>query len=694
MAPRTDVTILYLLLTSQLLGLTSAWWESWAVGGGSLWFGSRLRKYAARTRETTRYGECVRTTSTSFYTPMDAAIIWNRPDEPAAEAIAFYLTRNCDTRTVKSVPKLSAIMVLDRNRIRGLHLATFRALRQLAPRVKARVLSLPVNSFHGVRVADEVAPGRPLAGIPAEELAGSVVYWDEAGVRRVWRQGVQWENAAQYEGLQEKGMIQLFLREVVEAAANPEQAGRGDGLVMAKVNFAAGVTATGFDFPPPKPGENLRLDRELERGFGEEAEPPTINLVDDNLNLQPQGTPLADGAEQWTVELPSHAAIELAPDIIQPSSVDLFPSQPAPDITDTLSTELDRIINLSLAEAKALEPTNSAFGISALQQLQQLWDSEPDKDAYYDVVQADTKRGIGELLLYRDIYRRHEEARQGLPPGALGPPTQNPYALVIKQALLPGLVTLFDAQPNKLLSVKSMELKQLWSVSTLAVMKYWYAWWKSASLEPGRPGQLARLDQGSYTVPREQQERDDRGLTHDQSRQRLQADTLSNPDDFVDLATTWAQTSDVDPTALLQRQPQQPQEAFDLPSLGDQHAETDDSLQLLPLLNSQIRLADDIVNFDAPASLGSTSSLASREDFGFLQNNGARDLYPTIPLNLDVDAAGRRTIEDGKYPIWLTLSSHRPETQLKTSRKGKRISRFRTGGHGNSGMCSRGRIKL
>ncbi|KAK6359999.1 hypothetical protein TWF696_001120 [Orbilia brochopaga] len=139
--------------------------------------------------------------------PVDAVVVWNRPDSFVTLAFALYFGRDCTatrSRTQKALPQV--VMVMDKRRLRGLHVANLVELG-ISPECK---------SWQAVKVQEELLPGGSLAGLTPEELPGSVVYWDGNGERQVALNAIKFINAIEYERLDRRRSIGHFLRAVLE----------------------------------------------------------------------------------------------------------------------------------------------------------------------------------------------------------------------------------------------------------------------------------------------------------------------------------------------------------------------------------------------------------------------------------------------------------------------------------------------
>ncbi|KAF3902181.1 hypothetical protein ABW21_db0206989 [Orbilia brochopaga] len=138
---------------------------------------------------------------------VDAVVVWNRPDSFVTLAFALYYGRDCTAtraRGQRALPQV--IMVLDKSRLRGLHIANLANLG-ISPECK---------SWQAVKVQEELLPGGALAGLNVEELPGSVVYWDADNNRQVVWDAIKFINAIEYERIERRRQIGHFLRAVLE----------------------------------------------------------------------------------------------------------------------------------------------------------------------------------------------------------------------------------------------------------------------------------------------------------------------------------------------------------------------------------------------------------------------------------------------------------------------------------------------
>ncbi|KAJ6259127.1 hypothetical protein Dda_6024 [Drechslerella dactyloides] len=514
-------TLAHLLVLAQLLANVSAWWDNVAFRNGFYWFARKNPVLNSQARDQTIPGECVVLNDAAKKQPLDGFIVWNRPQEPATMAIAIYPDTRCGQTAGSDVrgPPLAA-MVLGRSVLRGLHVADFKQLDDLAQ--PARIRSTVSKSWRGVRIDGELGRGGIFRGIPRDRLEGSIVYWANDNRREYHQNALQWYNGIPYEGLTDRRYIQMFLREVLETAVNPQaRVPELSGTLMRVINGMVGIEGDQLYLPAPEPGTDLRLNAELRVGYGlpdldnitdedldqenQEEVPPIIDIVEENgdngapevtLNNNLNEDVLPDGTVRYTVQLPTGDVLEFINGrgrIIPATELNAVPApgdeadeipnlpptqQVTTEMADELATALDDILERPLQQS--LVPAAATAVIDSveipLDGLHEIWDTEADKDGLYAALEGDVIQNMGSLLVARDIFRRYEESRQGLPLGTLGHASLE-YRDIDAVDHLPTLQVSFQAADDKLVWYKMTEMMQQWNVATFRILRQWYGDW-------------------------------------------------------------------------------------------------------------------------------------------------------------------------------------------------------------------------
>ncbi|KAK6515475.1 hypothetical protein TWF506_007809 [Arthrobotrys conoides] len=534
-APRrihaSSLTFTYLILiTLQLSPPTYGYWDNFAYGNGN-WF----NRYRENTGNLIRDGstgvyDCHTTNTRNMNDPaLDGAIVWNRPNEPAILGLAFYDDGACGKSMYapsRGIPL--AAMILDKRRLRGLHIANFKKLDNMEP--PAVIRNKRTMTAQAFRVSDEVKTGRFLRGIPPEELPNSIVWWDTAGKRHVLRNGVSWANAVLYEPLNQKKNIYRFIREIVERAINakPDTApGNSDYLMMtlndeAGINIAEGQSRMQLMLPAPDPNLDLTLPNDTNDDYG-----LPINGIEDrgstlgpaltskpvggspmlavvppvalenlpqvqSVGIQvvpgsqfPQGAPVSQPQQVAPVSQPQQAAPvarvqSIAPDDLSEQnnpntgSRDSLFEQSRADTSEELRQALQEVER----QVEAHDPTTLVARLDIpVDKLTAAFNAAPDKKAWLDGIEERERVNMRVLLLLKDWYAEYEEKRQGLPPGSLSRPNAWTSLNIDTLEIYPELRKIFDRAPDKMLWYALMESRQKWNMRALRVARDLYQNW-------------------------------------------------------------------------------------------------------------------------------------------------------------------------------------------------------------------------
>ncbi|KAK6335600.1 hypothetical protein TWF696_002367 [Orbilia brochopaga] len=381
--------------------------------------------------------------------------------------------------------------------------------------------------------------------------------------------------ASPYEVLQDHRWIQMFIREVLETAVNPQaRVQQNSGPLMENINWLAGIDGNQLYLPPVEPGTDLRLDQELldvgyelpaedeaatdedldqEDQQDEEASPlndfqeeqqdeasPLIDLVEENagdgapeatLNNNLERNILPDGTVRYTVQLPTGDVLEFIngrgrvipatqennPMVAEEIPVE-YPNYPptqevTTDMAEALQVALDSILERPIWQSDIPSPATAIIDglVLPTDGIRELWDDEPEKDGFYAALEDRVKDNMGALLVARDIFRRFEEGRLNLPLGTLGLPNLE-YAGIDAVDHLVTLGRSFQDAEDKIVWYKMQELMQQWNIATFRFVRQLYA---------------------DYAAEREAMERDPPGFVRDdvvvQGQNRIDIPGLTDP---------------------------------------------------------------------------------------------------------------------------------------------------------------------
>ncbi|KAF3249383.1 hypothetical protein TWF128_007814 [Orbilia oligospora] len=194
--------------------------------------------------------ECIRASDLVFSNPTEGVAIWNHPGSQPTLAVALYYGSSCSkARIGKAKPRV--MMLFDPDQIRGVHVVNLKA---------------------GVRIREELRFGGALYGYdPSKLRPGSIVHWNEAGIRSIETEAIKWINAIPYEPLTSKRYISQYLREVVETHVNPEVAvdpvREDTKIVMRNINEFLGIIGNAIKGRPLAKEYLLQLKLEIGGGY-------------------------------------------------------------------------------------------------------------------------------------------------------------------------------------------------------------------------------------------------------------------------------------------------------------------------------------------------------------------------------------------------------------------------------------------
>ncbi|KAK6517526.1 hypothetical protein TWF281_004177 [Arthrobotrys megalospora] len=191
----------------------SAFFLETAINNGAYFSRDNALKTGNGKPEAKALYECFAGSETLHAHPVEGVVVRNRPDTQPTLALALYSGTACTRTRGKARPALPQVMMLlDPNRIRGVHVVS----------LKAYGIAPMCNSWQGVKIQEELKPGGALHGLDPKQLPGSLVHWDQNGFRTVEQNAIKWINAIPYEPLSAKRQTAQYLREVVEGHVNPE----------------------------------------------------------------------------------------------------------------------------------------------------------------------------------------------------------------------------------------------------------------------------------------------------------------------------------------------------------------------------------------------------------------------------------------------------------------------------------------
>ncbi|KAF3309378.1 hypothetical protein TWF173_010920 [Orbilia oligospora] len=205
--------------------------------------------------------ECIRASDLLLSNPTEGIAVWNRPGSQPTLAVALYYGSSCSKSHIgKAKPRV--MMLLDPDRIRGVHVVNFNVYG-ISPECK---------SWQGVRIREELRFGGALYGYdPSKLRPGSIVHWNEAGIRSIETEAIKWINAIPYEPLTSKRSISQYLREVVETHVNPEVAmdpvREDTKIVMRNINGFLGITGDAIKDHPLAKEYLPQLKLEIDDGY-------------------------------------------------------------------------------------------------------------------------------------------------------------------------------------------------------------------------------------------------------------------------------------------------------------------------------------------------------------------------------------------------------------------------------------------
>ncbi|KAF3312215.1 hypothetical protein TWF173_007378 [Orbilia oligospora] len=671
----SSLTFTYLILiTLQLFPPTYGYWDSFAFGNGK-WF-ERARDNIGNLQRnaTTDIYDCHKiSTRNADDPPLDGAIVWNRPNEPAILGLALYADSTCG----KSIYALNkgrplAIMILDKKRLRGLHIANFKNLDGMKP--SALIREKRTETAQAIRVSDEIKSTRFLRDIPPEELPNSIVWWDKFEKRHVLNDAVSWANGVLYESLRDKKLTYRFLREVVERAVNGKASmatGNSEAL-MASINRDAGLGHNNWQLflPPPDPTLGLTLAGETDDDYGLHIQefgdinsklgPALTTAAGGRLNLVPI-PPVTTGrqprVQSFGIQMaqPEPQLQQVAPvsqlqqgqeaPVSQLESIALenpsLQNNPSTGSADSLFSEeradIPEDLRLALQQierqVEAHDPTTiiARLDIPA-DKLTAAFNAAPDKKAWLDKIEDRERMNMRVLLLIADWYGEYEEKRRGLQPGTLT--TQGSWTNldINTSELYPELRTVFDRAPDKMLWYSLMESRQKWNMRALRFARDLYQDW--LRLQPMESDhQSMRAHQGSTSS--EESDRDDTFEENAQETQNEVTSILEQNDDGIILQQV--QQNAVPEDNIIQIEP---------------------NVDVIAEVNNQIDLVDPVTDsfFAAPDSpTFVTSDEVNLENPA--SSNPERDLNPR-PQAIELENEPQQRSSD--IPITITEQQTQP----------------------------------
>ncbi|KAK6356396.1 hypothetical protein TWF718_000756 [Orbilia javanica] len=527
--PTCTPSLLYLLLI--VLQFFSppvyGYWDNFAFGGGK-WF-SRVRETgeAIQRDVATDTYECRTSNTRNIRDPaLDGAIVWNRPDEPMILGLAFYADNMCgNSAYAVNKGRPLAVMIIDKKRLRGLHIANFNKLDEKIP--PALISTKRTASVQAFRVSDEVGVGGFLRGIPARELPNSIIWWDTREKRHVLRNGVSWANAELYESLTEVTTISKFLREVVERVANatPDTPRGNSEALMVMINRLVGLGQSNMELmlPPPDPDSDLTLDGQTDDHYGRHIYefstsgpgstwgPVLTSGLTDSLvltRLAPAvlpGRALVEDINNQAQIVPEPQPQPIAPDNL---SVQNNPSSGSSnslfdDDQDGIPEDLKRALQQIEQQVESHDPTTIIARLDIpIAQLTAAFNAAPDKEAWLNNMENRERMNMRVLLLVKGWLGEYEEEIQGLDPGTLTRENNWMGLNIDTSKLYPELRRAFDSAPDKVLWYALMESRQKWNMRALRVARDLYRDWLEAENESmrGRQGSVgsarSKADEG------------------------------------------------------------------------------------------------------------------------------------------------------------------------------------------------------
>ncbi|KAF3929250.1 hypothetical protein AA313_de0205505 [Arthrobotrys entomopaga] len=524
------------LFFSSLLLPTLAYWEEVAnPSGTTVWFGRLNYRYNAGRGEGRgpfdQIGECYPSPWGSQREPLAGAVVWNRPNEVATLALAFYANPTCGAE-LKTASKRAplAVMVLDKSLLRGLHAANFKALE--TGTVHPRIGEVRTRALRAIKVEDEVKRGGILHGIPVQDLPGSLVFWDTSGRRHVKKQGVRWMNGISYEKLESAMSINLLLREVIERFVNlpkpltpkdiqnvmeiekylNEQVGvPGDKLVAPPRNRSVDYTLPIDDSYGPGSEQILRDDPGRVHGIIMSNTIANINAASEesedirnqinsaigrpgpqNRDINPvESNDRPQQPENLADQVPSEVLVnQVQPNNpngqVQPdNSIDTVLPENPPNQAYTVWTDAVRIPDSLRQALKVIEqelqdpndPPPIAENHQKFKDIENSFNKTPDSQKadlmkYYERMQ---RAKIARILLARELYTRWRETIRGEKPGAYGP--LPPWGKLDTEDLAPGLEGSFLKASDKDMWLKYRETVERYDMRFFQFARRLYENW-------------------------------------------------------------------------------------------------------------------------------------------------------------------------------------------------------------------------
>ncbi|EPS40725.1 hypothetical protein H072_5390 [Dactylellina haptotyla CBS 200.50] len=434
-----------IILFSVFISPTLGWYDEASAGGDNYW--TRTLPY-----QDTNSGEgalnpahggpyeCYGMPTHATTDPLNGAVVWNVQTGYSPLAVAFYSDDSCGRNLQDQKPL--AIMVLDKRAILGLHIANFAKLERAVP-VQPRIRRAITRSLQAIEVSKEVQPGGLLYGIATEDLPGSIVYWDVGqgpGVRRVASNVLGWLNGQVYEKLNKPEYKIQFLREIIERVTNPPK-----------------------QMTPPMVKHVLELSTFLNSKAG---------IAGNKLILPGPGQSYAQSLSLAIINddyVPKPVVSELPQDTVPPVRLpSLFSGYAIPD---------DMLVPLQALERKLTTDNNPNIPMLPVnvEQIQAIFDSQPDKAAWISRFETTERRHLFDLLVIAQMLARWKEDEEGAQRGKYSRPKL--WTLIDRNKIGPGVEEKFKAAKDKILFYRNMEAHQKRNMEALRLADAMYRKW-------------------------------------------------------------------------------------------------------------------------------------------------------------------------------------------------------------------------
>ncbi|KAK6544413.1 hypothetical protein TWF694_001108 [Orbilia ellipsospora] len=449
-----------------------AYWDEVANQSGPIsWFERLEPRYNAGRGQGrgpfTKIGECRPSPFNSQTEPLAGAIVWNRPNEAATLALAFYADPACGEALKTAAGRNPmVVMVLDKRMLRGLHSVSFKGLDTGTYRDRPRIREVRTKALKAMRVEDEVKEGGVLSGIPIQDLPGALVFWDTKGRRHVKKSGVQWLNGVRYEKLEGASTANLLLREVIERLVNlpkptPPKAVENILKLEGFLNAQVGVPGDRLVFPPPSdwanyalpiddnygPGSNEMLAANNGQVQGLMISPTIVNInaaSERSEAIGNQENPALGGPE------PQHRNISPTEPNYRPQLPENPPNQgytlwdDSVEMADSLRRAL-KAIEQEMNQGVPLIPLDHVRYKNIRESFNRAEDIQKSQwMKHYEKIE---RTNLVKVLLAREFYARWRERIAGVQPGTFAP--LPPWGTLKSDKLAPGLEQTFLKAPDK-----------------------------------------------------------------------------------------------------------------------------------------------------------------------------------------------------------------------------------------------------